>query len=533
VKLPAPVTTDPILMIRVAAELDRALRGARVTDVGTLDDGRAAVRFGGLRGRTRGAATVTLAIDIHGTPPLVTLEDEELTLLDAGWLRAAGKTLRGTRLGSVRSRPGDRVVVLAFSTASRFGVTSESRLVLELVPRFGNVVLLRDRVVLAAAGQFSPADNAARTVQVGMAYEAPPLPPPRLPRVLIAAAEIAGRDPDEVAREAEAAAAADGPLHVYRDAAGKLLAVHVVPLPQFPDAVHTQEPSLLDLFARARMTRGKDRADDAGARRRDALLTRIAKRTAAIAGERAGIDARLADVAGRDALRRAGDSLFTYFNDVPAGASTFTPEAEPDLAIALDPELDVKGNAAAYYAKYRKASNALPHLEARRDVLANRIESLEALAFEATRADVATLVELETALDELEGRTPRKRASATQRARPVLRVDRPSGARIYVGRSPRENVEVTFKIAKPDDLWFHARGIPGSHVVLQTPNGAEPEDEDLDVAANFAATHSKAKLSPRVEIDYTERKHVRKQRDGAPGLVWYTNARTRVGRPEL
>ena len=94
-----------------------------------------------------------------------------------------------------------------------------------------------------------------------------------------------------------------------------------------------------------------------------------------------------------------------------------------------------------------------------------------------------------------------------------------------------QNDEVTFRIARPDDLWFHARGMPGSHVVLQTPPGAGPAPDDLDAAADLAATHSKGRGAPRVDVDYTQRKHVRKQRDGGPGLVWYTNAQTCVGRP--
>jgi predicted ribosome quality control (RQC) complex YloA/Tae2 family protein len=69
-------------------------------------------------------------------------------------------------------------------------------------------------------------------------------------------------------------------------------------------------------------------------------------------------------------------------------------------------------------------------------------------------------------------------------------------------------------------------------VVLQPPPGAEPAAEDLDCAADYAALHSRAHATPRVEVDFTERKYVRKQRDAAPGMVWYTNARTRVGRPE-
>jgi len=163
-------------------------------------------------------------------------------------------------------------------------------------------------------------------------------------------------------------------------------------------------------------------------------------------------------------------------------------------------------------------------------LLAGRVDA-EGLAFEAERADAPTLPELEADLDALEGRPPQRAPQSAAKRRAPLRLERPSGARIYVGRSPRENAEVTFRIARPDDLWFHARGIPGSHVVLQPPPGADPNDDDLAAAADLAATHSKAKHAPRVEIDYTERKYVRKQRDGAPGLVWYTNARTRVGRP--
>ncbi len=258
-------------------------------------------------------------------------------------------------------------------------------------------------------------------------------------------------------------------------------------------------------------------------------LARLAKRARTTAAELAAVEAKRADADERERLRLSGDAIYTHLHEIPERATEFVPETNPELTIPLDPELDAKDNAQRYYARYRKAADALPHLERRRDALLARGEALEVLTFEAERAEPATLLELETALDELEGRPP-QRAASPIRPRAPLRVERPSGARIYVGRSPRENAEVTFRIARPDDLWFHARGIPGSHVVLQAPSGAEPEDDDLTAAADLAATHSKAKSAPRVEIDYTERKYVRKQRDGGPGLVWYTNARTRVGR---
>jgi len=525
--------TDWILIRRAAAELDRALRGGRVTDAGLLDDGRIALRFGGLK--KRGPAT--LAIDAFGSPPLVTLEDAELAVAaDPGWLRAAGTTLRGMRLTGVEARRGDRVLVLSFGSSSRFGVASESRLVLELVPRYGNVVLLHERIVVAAAKQFSPAENEARSVQVGLPYEPPPLPEHELPRLLAqSVAAEAGLEVAERSRAvlAAAEAAADGldDVHIYRDAGGAIVAAHVVPLAQFASLEHARAPSLLEVFAEARSAVLRAKRGDASERRRAALLARIVKRARATAEELAALGARIADASARDRLRESGDALFTHAHEIPPGATTYVPATNPALRIELDPDLDPKENAQRYYARYRKAADALPHLERRREALAARRDALDVLAFEAERADAPTLPELEADLDALEGRPPQRAAQANGKRRPPLRLERPSGARIYVGRSPRENAEVTFRIARPDDLWFHARGIPGSHVVLQAPPGAAPDDDDLDAAADLAATHSKAKHAPRVEIDYTERKHVRKQRDGAAGLVWYTNARTRVGHP--
>lgn len=510
--------TDWMLIRRAAAELDERLRGARVTDAGLLDDGRFALSFGGRRGQP----PTTLAVDLFGSPPLVSLEEAELSLEpDPGWVRPFGLALRGMPLQAVRSRPGDRVLALDFGTTSRFGVREGYTLILELIPRFGNALLLRDGTVLAAAKQFSPAENEARSVTVGGPYRPPPQAAPSVPR-LVADSIAAGGSAEP---EAEPLA----PLHVYREA-GRLVAAHVVPLAQFAGLEHTQEPALLPLFAEARVSAVGRRSSDAVERRRAALANRIARRRRDLAAELEQVAARYDDAAGRERLRAAGDALHTYGRAIPTGATSFIVPAEPTFTLELDPELDAKANAARYFARYRKATDALPHLERRRAALTATYEGLDELASETERADAATLSEIAAALDELDGRKPQR--AIARRARAPLRIDRPSGARIFVGRSPRENVDVTFRIARPDDLWFHARGIPGSHVVLVAAPGAPPSEEDLTLAADLAAHHSRARNAGRVEVDYTERKYVRKQRDAAPGLVWYTNARSRVGEPE-
>jgi predicted ribosome quality control (RQC) complex YloA/Tae2 family protein len=565
------MVTDWILIRRAADELEQALRGGRVTDAGLLDDGRFALRIGG-----RQTGATLLVFDVFGSPPLPALEDAELSIAgDPGWARSIATVLRGLRVGEVRSRHGDRVLVLDFGTTSRFGVVHGVKLVAELIPRFGNVLLLRDGIVLAAAKQFSPAENETRSVGVGGPYRPPPLREASLDDAGFAAATVAaGRDglvralaqarpglprllaeslsfeveaqdwpspgrraavllerADALLADAAGTALLAAPLHVYRDA-GRLTAAHVVPLAQFGADRHTEVAELLPLFAEARATSAGRRAGDATERRRSALRKRIEKRLHDTRAEIAHVAARRDDAAGRDALRAAGDALYTYGTQVEPAATLFVTPDERKLAIALDPELDAKANAARYFARYRKAADALPHLERRLTALETKRVALEELAFETERGDHTTVLEVAAALDALEGRTTTAPRPSARAARTPLRVERPSGARIFVGRSPRENAEVTFRIARPDDLWFHARGIPGSHVVLQSPAGAAPNDDDLDCAADWAARHSRARNAPRVEIDYTERKYVRKQRDAPAGMVWYTNARTRVGHPD-
>ena len=158
--------TDWLLIRRLAAELERTLRGKRIRAAGRIVDGRFGIGLGGS----------TIAIDVFGPTPIVTLEPELALDHQAGWVRAAASALEGLRFDAVRARRGDRLIAFDCSSRSRFGVQSGYRLVAELVPRFGNIVLLKDDTVVCAAKEFAPGVNAARSTVVGRAYEPPPLP---------------------------------------------------------------------------------------------------------------------------------------------------------------------------------------------------------------------------------------------------------------------------------------------------------------------------------------------------------------------
>lgn len=110
-----------------------------------------------------------------------------------------------------------------------------------------------------------------------------------------------------------------------------------------------------------------------------------------------------------------------------------------------------------------------------------------------------------------------KKAKITSRPYHYLSSD---GFHIYVGKNNYQNEEVTFKIAGGGDWWFHAKGIPGSHVIVKT-EGRELPDRAFEEAGAIAAWYSKGRGNEKVEIDYIQRRHVKKAAGGAPGFVIY------------
>jgi predicted ribosome quality control (RQC) complex YloA/Tae2 family protein len=448
--------TDWVLIGRLAEELRQRLCGARVEDAGLLADGRIGLVF-----RRRGARAL-LAIDLFASPPIVTLEDGELGIgNEPGFVRALARSLRAMALTDVTSRRNDRLLRLTFSARSRFGVGERLDLYLELVPRFGNAVLVKDETIVAAYKEFAPAENPRRAVQVGASYALPPLP-------------------------------------------------------ENPRTLTLQPPgSALEFFAEIRAEQSARAGSVRNDSRRQALLRRLGERERKLRNDLASVHERRSEAERRNALRAQGEGIFATLHSLD--------EHEREAA---------KARAGELFAEYKKLAKSLPHLESRERALHASLEAIETLRWETERAGDDDLDAVELAVAEL---GPKRRlqvlAPPPKRKRPPLEFRTPSGSRILVGRSPVENAELTFRVARPNDLWFHAHGIPGAHVILARDDRTPPPEEDLSVAASLAAFYSRAKASATAPIDYTLRKHVRKQRSAPPGLVWYTNAKTILAEP--
>ena len=257
----AQLRTDPEFIARLAAELGARLRGARVRDVGRLADGRTAILLW-LRGHE-----LALCVDLFATPPLVTLEEHELPIqAEPGFIRALGAALRGSTLLAADARKGDRLLRLTFGTRSRFGIGDESIVYVELVPRFGNVVLVRNERIVAAAKEFSLAENPARAVQAGQPYSLPPL------------VARAGASP--------------------------------TPIPQ--------EGSVLEVMLAHRNAGLQAQAGGRLQEQRRALTRRIEERATKVRAELGRIASQRSSVSGRDRLRERGEQLLARLHEFEA-----------------------------------------------------------------------------------------------------------------------------------------------------------------------------------------------------------------------
>jgi predicted ribosome quality control (RQC) complex YloA/Tae2 family protein len=226
----------------------------------------------------------------------------------------------------------------------------------------------------------------------------------------------------------------------------------------------------------------------------------------------------------RDPLRRAGELLLAYQTEVPPSA----PSVQLDgMSIDLDPDKTAVENAQAYFERYRKAREALERVpplveEAQRQ--REYLDELQALVAVAEEMGAIRALRREVAEAVGERRSP----SAKQRpSSPYRRISLDEGWEALVGTSAGGNAAVTFDVAGPDDVWLHARGVPGAHVILRRAGPrADPPAQILERAAQLAAYHSGARSSARVEVDAAPRRYVRKIPSAPPGLVRYTNERT-------
>lgn len=243
---------------------------------------------------------------------------------------------------------------------------------------------------------------------------------------------------------------------------------------------------------------------------------------------------RLADEAARvpaaEADRRAADLLKQNLHAVPRGArevvvTEWTVEGPREVRLALDPALTPRANMERFYKRYRRIAESAARVESRAAEVRHRLAATEALLAELEGAPPDALPRLEREARKL-GAAPRVQRPQRRRddapAAPYRGFRSVAGLAILVGRGAAENDQLTVRVAKGNDVWLHARGRTGAHVVLRLPKGRAPDQESLLDAAHLAAHFSDARGEAAPEVIYTRAKHVRKVKGSAPGAVTYS-----------
>ncbi len=204
-------------------------------------------------------------------------------------------------------------------------------------------------------------------------------------------------------------------------------------------------------------------------------------------------------------------------------------ERLPEITIPLDPGKGPQSNMDHYFKKHRKYLAAERAIRPRLETAQQELERLHAELEALQRGTWRPTSTLDGPYSSTRGKpsTRHQRFSATSdppsgRTGPFRRFISSDGLPIYVGRNARENEELTFGLAKGNDLWLHARGAPGSHVVVRLEKGATPPPETLKDAATLALLYSDLKKSGKGEVMYTRRKWVRKVKGQPPGTVTVT-----------
>ncbi len=233
---------------------------------------------------------------------------------------------------------------------------------------------------------------------------------------------------------------------------------------------------------------------------------------------------QLKDTEKREKYKVYGELLNTYGYQCEQGVKELTCEnyyTNTPITIPLDTELTPIENAKKYFDKYNKLKRTYEALTEITKTTADEISHLESIQ---TSLDLSTSEDdLKEIKEELIQYNYIRRKTSDKKSKfksTPLHFISSGNHHIYVGKNNFQNEELTFKLASGNDLWFHAKGMPGSHVILKT-NGDDITDKEYEEAGKLAAHFSKGGGQTKIEVDYIERKHVKKVAGAAPGFVIY------------
>ncbi|MCO4676151.1 fibronectin/fibrinogen-binding protein [Streptococcus infantarius subsp. infantarius] len=454
------------------------------------------------------------------------------------------KYLQGAVIENITQIENDRVLEIAFSNKNEIGDDIKVTLVVEIMGKHSNIILIdkAESKIIESIKHIGFSQNSYRTILPGSTYIAPPKTDAKNPFTvsdeklfeILQTEDLAPRHLQKLFQGLGRDTAENLAAQLSDDKLKQFRAFFARPVqPNMTDKSFAAVPfdksgqtfdslsELLDVFYQDKAER--DRVNQQSSDLIHRVQTELDKNIKKLAKQ----EKELAATENAEEFRQKGELLTTYLSMVPNNQDQVELDnyyTNEKITIALDKSLTPNQNAQRYFKKYQKLKEAVKHLTGLIEETKHTITYLESVETALSHASISDIEDIREELVETGFVKRRTRDKRHKRKKPEQYLASDGKTIIMVGRNNLQNDELTFKMAKKGELWFHAKDIPGSHVLIK--DNLNPSDEVKTDAAELAAYYSKARLSNLIQVDMIEAKKLNKPTGAKPGFVTYTGQKT-------
>lgn len=454
------------------------------------------------------------------------------------------KYLQGAIIESITQIENDRILEIAFSNKNEIGDNIKVTLMVEIMGKHSNIILIdkAESKIIESIKHIGFSQNSYRTILPGSTYLAPPKTEAKNPFTvsdeklfeLLQTEDLAPRNLQKLFQglgrdtaENLAAQLSNNKLKQFRTFFARPCQPNMTDksfaavLFDKSDKQFDSLSELLDVFYQDKTER--DRVNQQSSDLIHRVQTELDKNIKKLGKQ----EKELLATENAEEFRQKGELLTTYLTLVPNNQDQVELDnyyTNEKIVIALDKSLTPSQNAQRYFKKYQKLKEAVKHLTGLIQETKDTITYLESVETALNHAAISDIEDIREELVETGFVKRRTRDKRHKRKKPEQYLASDGKTIIMVGRNNLQNDELTFKMAKKGELWFHAKDIPGSHVLIK--DNLNPSDEVKTDAAELAAYYSKARLSNLVQVDMIEAKKLNKPTGGKPGFVTYTGQKT-------
>lgn len=455
------------------------------------------------------------------------------------------KYLQGAVIESIEQIENDRIVEITVSNKNEIGDHIPATLIIEIMGKHSNILLVdkSSHKILEVIKHIGFSQNSYRTLLPGATYIAPPSTEALNPFMvkdeklfeILQTQELTAKNLQnlfqglgrDTATELERQLLNDK-LATFRNFFGQETkpcltdkSFSCVPFSSKTAENFDSLSQLLDIYY-------KDKAErDRVKQQASELIRRVENELQKNRQKLKKQEKELLATENAEEFRQKGELLTTFLHQVPNDQDQVILEnyyTNQPITIALDKALTPNQNAQRYFKRYQKLKEAVKYLTDLIEETKATILYLESVETVLNQAGLDEIAEIREELIQTGFIRRRQREKIQKRQKPEQYLASDGKTIIYVGRNNLQNEELTFKMARKEELWFHAKDIPGSHVVIS--GNLNPTDEVKTDAAELAAYFSKGRLSNLVQVDMIEVKKLNKPTGGKPGFVTYTGQKT-------